>query len=320
MKQPHRTNRSHLRLTLPLTALLALPPPALLFAQTAADTEESVALPTVVVTGEKVATDSSFGTRINTALIETPQAISVVTRAEMDARGVQRLTDAVGYTAGVRPESGGIDSRTEFLTIRGYSVSGSGNSYIYLDGLRGLTGGGWTYSSFDTFGLERVEILKGPSAVLYGQVSPGGIVNAVSKRPDAAQPDSVGVQYGSFNTVQGTFDVGGGNQDGSLQFRLLGLGRDGESEIDHTDLRRTFVAPSLTWNISERTSLTFLVQHQKDEGGSTFQFLPRTGTLVSGTGGFRFDQSDFIGESDWNNYERTQYALGYQFEHAFNDT
>lgn len=233
---------------------------------------------------------------------------------------MQNLNEAVAYTAGVRPESGGIDSRTDTVTIRGYTVSGSTTSYIYLDGLRGLTGGGWTYSAFDAFGLERVEVLKGPSAVLYGQVAPGGIVNAVSKRPSAVHQDAVGVQYSSHNTIQGTFDVGGGNEDGTLLFRVVGLGRDGESEVDHTDLQRLFIAPSLTWNITDRTSLTLLTQYQKDEGGSTFQFLPRTGTLVSGTNGFRFSRSDFLGEPDWNNYERTQYALGYQFEHILNDT
>lgn len=293
--------------------------PALTFAQSAPTAEEVVKLPNLKVVGEKIAVDSALGTRINTPLVETPQTISVVTRAELDERGAQNLNEAVAYTASVRPESGGLDSRTDTLTIRGYTVSGASTSYIYLDGLRGLTGGGWTYSAFDAFGLERVEVLKGPAAVLYGQVGPGGIVNAVSKSPASFQRNSVGVQVGSHHTLQGTFDVGGADAKQTLQYRIVGLARDGESEIDATDLQRRFIAPSLTWNLSPRTSLTFLTQYQEDSGGATFQFLPKTGTLVAGTNGFRLARSTFLGESDWNNYDRTQYALGYQFEFRLND-
>ncbi len=283
------------------------------------DAASVVHLPQVEVVGEKIAVDSAVGTRINTALIETPQAVSVVTQREMEERGVQTLNDAVAYSAGVRPESGGLDSRTDTLTIRGYSVSGSGTSYVYLDGLRGLTGGGWTYSAFDPFGLERVEVLKGPAAVLYGQVGPGGIVNAVSKRPGSRAANEVAVQYGSQATLQGTFDVGGDTASKALAVRVLGLAREGEAEVDHTDLKRLFAAPSLTWNFGERGSITLLTQYQEDSGGATFQFLPKTGTLVAGTNGFRLARSTFLGEADWNNYERTQYAVGYQVDYRLTE-
>lgn len=283
-----------------------------------------VKLPHFEVNTTKVATESTVGTKINTPLLATPQSVSVVTRSEMDERGVQNLNDAVSYTAGVRPESSGMDNRTETVTIRGYSVSGFGggtNSNIYLDGLRGLSGGQWSSSSFDPFGLERVEVVKGPSAVLYGQVTPGGIINAVSKRPSAIRENSVSLQYGSNNTIEGTFDVEGGGKDDSLLYRVVGLARQGDTEIDYTDeVKRLFVAPSFTWNIDERTRLTLLTQYQKDSGGSTFQFLPKTGTLVPGLNGFRLSRSAFLGEPDWNDFTREQYALGYQLEHIFNTT
>lgn len=312
-------NQTNTQTALWLGALLCTVAPALSLAQPAPAADDVVKLPSLKVVGEKIAVDSALGTRINTPLIETPQSVSVVTQAELDERGVQNLNEAVAYVAGVRPESGGQDSRMDTVTIRGYTVSGSTTSYIYLDGLRSLTGGGWTYQAFDTFGLERVEVLKGPAAVLYGQVAPGGIVNAVSKRPDSEFRNTVGVQVSSHNTVQGTFDVGGSDAKKTLQYRVVGLARDGEAEVDDTDLQRLFIAPSLTWNLSPRASLTFLTQYQEDSGGATFQFLPKTGTLVAGTNGFRLARSTFLGESDWNNYDRTQYALGYQAEFRLND-
>lgn len=315
MKTIRSTDRRSLSLNIMfgLAGLLSLTTGA----QTSGAGDDVITLSTLQVTSAKVATDSAAGTRVNTAIVETPQSLSVITRAELDARGVQRITDAVAYTAGVQSEFQGVDSRTDTFKIRGYDAGGFTNN-IYLDGLRAPGGGQWTRAQFDPFGLERVEVLKGPSAVLYGAVSPGGVVNSVSKRPAIGLPHTVGVQVGSHNTLQGTFDVGGANADNSLLYRVVGLARDGEAEVDHTDLRRLFAAPSLTWNISRRTRLTLLAHYQKDEGGSTYQFLPQTGTLKPGANGFWLSPSTFLGEPDWNLFERTQYGLGYQFEHIVN--
>lgn len=315
------------RSTIPAFAALltALCTPSVVQAATASNSapsgpeEERVRMDGIEVRASKVATESSIGTKINSSLLTVPQSVTVITEAEMEARGVQNLNDAVSYSAGVRPESGGMDSRTETMTIRGYSVSGFGggtNSNIYLDGLRGLSGGQWTSSSFDPFGLERVEVVKGPSAVLYGQVSPGGLINVVSKRPTKDRLQQVAVQYSSHATIQGSFDVGAGLASDTLQVRLVGLARKGDTEIAHSEgLERRYVAPSLSYRLGERTQLTVLTQYQDDRGPSTFQFLPRTGTLVAGSNGFRLAPSTFLGEPDWNSFERTQFSIAYQLEH-----
>lgn len=302
-------------LTIGLMGLL----PITATAQQADMAEGVVTLEPLQIVGQKIATDSAAGTRVTTALMDTPQSLSVITRSELDTRGVQRLTDAVAYTAGVQSDFQGVDSRTDSFKIRGYDAGGFSNN-VYLDGLRAPSGGQWTRAQFDVFGLERVEVLKGPSAVLYGAVSPGGVVNSVSKRPGIGLPQTVFAQADSHGSLEGAFDVSGGSSDRTLLHRVVGLVRDGGSEVDHSDLRRLFVAPSLTWNISKRTRLTFLTQYQKDEGGSTYQFLPQTGTLKPGTNGFQLDPSTFLGEPDWNLFDRTQYGLGYQFEHILNST
>jgi len=161
-------------------------------------------------------------------------------------------------------------------------------------------------------------VVKGPSGVAYGLVTPGGLVNAVSKRPTGDPYRSLGVQYSSHDTIQGTFDFSGNTGLEALDYRIAGLYREGDAEVDHTELSRFFIAPSLTWHITDRTSLTILTQYQKDEGGATFQFLPVVGTVTRGPRGY-LDNSTFLGEPDWNVYDREQYALGYQFEHEFND-
>ena len=131
---------------------------------------EVVALDRLTVKGDRlfselfVADRSLAGTKTSTPLVETSQSLTVIGRNEMDARGVQRLTDAVSYVAGVQAEFQGIDSRVDTLKVRGFEAGGFASN-TYLDNLRAPSGGQWTRAQFDLFGLERVEVLKGPSAV-----------------------------------------------------------------------------------------------------------------------------------------------------------
>lgn len=265
-----------------------------------------------------VAKRTRAGTKTDVPLIEVPQSISVVTRQDMDDRNVQNAAEAVAYTAGVRTERAGIDSRVDDIAIRGFDASSWSNN-MYLDGVRVPLGGQWSTPQVDAYGLERVEVIKGPAAVLYGQVAPGGLVNMVSKRPTIDQTNEVMVQVSSHEQIKGAFDLGGA-LDGAGRWlgRLVGSYNEGDSQIDVTELSRTFVAPSLTILPSDNTELTLLSFYQKDDGGSTFQFLPLGGTYYPTQYG-RIDRDTFIGEPDWNTYDREQWAVGYEFSHRFND-
>lgn len=154
-----------------------------------ADANESlvpdpVDLDAVRVNAYRPAQTIGAATKTNTSLLETPQSVSVITREELDARGVQNLNEATRYNAGVLPESSGMDNRVDDLYIRGFDAGSWGNN-VMLDGLRAPSNGSdsWNRVSFNTWNLERVEVLKGPSSVLYGQLAPGGMVNQVSKTP-----------------------------------------------------------------------------------------------------------------------------------------
>lgn len=265
-----------------------------------------------------VAGRSATGTKTDTPLIETPQAISVVTADQISAQGAENIGNAVRYTAGVAGEMWGNDTRGYGLQIRGFDVW---DESFYKDGLR-LKGTDFaTFLSLDPYGAERIEVLHGPASVLYGQNSPGGIINYVSKRPTDETFQEIEVSAGSFDRYQAQFDMGGKiDEAGVLSYRLAGLFRDGEIDVDHVDDDRIFLAPSLKWQPDADTSLTLLATYQRDRTGWGIQFLPATGTVFPGLDGKRLPNSRFVGEPAFDEFNPTLAMIGYEFEHRFNDT
>lgn len=290
----------------------------------AADEQSPADLEALVVTatGKTAATSS---TKTDTPLIETPQSISVITREEMDVRAVATVSDALAYSAGVQAESFGIDSRVDEISVRGFGAGGFSSSNNFVDGLRLPSGGQWTRTAFDPFGLQQVEVLKGPSSVLYGQVAPGGLINQVSKRPTGAKHGEImlqGAGYTDLGRWQGQIagdSSGPIDADGRFLYRAVALYRDGQTQIKETSNSRLYLAPALTWNIADATSLTLLGQYQRDRGGSTYQFLPMTGTLNK-SNQRRIDVDAYLGEPDWNDFDRDQQLLAAFLQHSFTDS
>lgn len=311
---------SRRRLTVSLALALALPPAA--FAQSVPVESpdgafaDATTLDTVQVNAYRTTTHTQGATKTDTQIAETPQSVSVIAREELDARGVQNLNEAMRYVAGVSLESTGIDNRVDDFRIRGYDA-GSWSNNVTLDGMRAPQGGQWNRTMFDSWNLERVEVLKGPSAVMYGQVAPGGLVNQVSKTPTPGQEQIVRLGLDAHGQYSAAFDVGTGTGDDAHLVRLVGLYRDGDTQIDHTQQEHWFLAPSYTWQMGERTRLTLLGLYQRDDGGSTYQFLPMDGTLRPTQYG-RMKNTTFIGEPDWNTFDRTVWTAGWLFEHGFN--
>ncbi len=295
---------------LALACVLAVAAPAA-FAQNTTE------LDSVQVNAYRTTNSTSGATKTSTAIAETAQSVSVIERAELDARGVQSLNDAMRYVAGVSLESSGIDNRVDDFRIRGFDA-GSWANNVTLDGMRAPQGSQWNRSMFDSWNLARVEVLKGPSAVMYGQMAPGGMVNQVSKTPTPDQEQLLRLGVDANGQYSAAFDVGAGTSDNTHMGRLVGLYRDGNTQIKHTGQEHWFLAPSYTWQIAERTRLTLLGMYQKDDGGSTYQFLPMAGTLQPTQYGY-MKNTTFIGEPGWNTFNRTLWTAGWMFEHAFND-
>lgn len=311
-----RTVRAPSRSLLPTSIAVLLALPLAVQAQEPAATEATT-LDAVRVNAYRTITHTSGATKTDTPVAEMAKSVSVIAREELDARGVQNLNEAMRYVAGVVLESGGIDNRVDDFRIRGFDA-GSWSNNVTVDGMRAPQGGQWNRTMIDSWNLERVEVLKGPSAVMYGQVAPGGMVNQVSKTPTPDQDPVLQLGIDGNGQHSSAFDVGAASADRRHLGRLVGLYRDGDTQIKHTAQEHWFLAPSYTFQMAERTRLTLLGLYQRDDGGSTYQFLPMDGTLVATPFG-RMKNTTFIGEPGWNTYDRTIWTAGWLFEHALNE-
>lgn len=258
--------------------------------------------------GGYFANNASGATKSDRPILETAQSISVVTAEQMADRKVNRVEDAVAYTAGVRVGGSGLDPRFDTINVRGFETTQSAD---FLDGLR-QAGSGWlALPSIEAYSLERIEVLKGPASVLYGQISPGGMVNRVSKRPSLLAKNQVEVQAGNYNHRQGQFDIGGKlDEAGDVLFRTVGIYRDAEYSIEQMDNNTRLLAPSLSWQIDPDTSLTVLAQYQERQTAGS----PMT-----------YQDGDHLtkiwqGDEYFDKLEQRKWSIGYEFEHAFNET
>ncbi|KAF1070446.1 MAG: Ferrichrome outer membrane transporter/phage receptor [Pseudomonas citronellolis] len=259
-----------------------------------------------------VAKRSVTATKTDTPLHETPQSISVVSREQMQAQGVLSVNEALRYTPGV--SSYGANNRSDWYTvIRGFSPT------TYLDGLQLPNTINLASWMADPYMLERVEILRGPAGVLYGQGDPGGVINQVSKRPSSVAAHELQVQYGSDARRQLGLDSTGPLDDaGTLSYRVVMVGHEGDIRDTPWKDRRIALAPSLSWQPDDDTRLTVLASYLKDNSNAQDNFLPADGALSRSAYG-KIQRSLFTGDAQFQKYEKEQFSLGYEFEKRLND-
>lgn len=248
--------------------------------------------------------NNTVGTKTTTSLLETPQSISVVTQDQIAIRNAQGVAEALRYTAGTSTETYGQDPRGyDWVTIRGFDAFNS----RYLDGLRLQN-----YEFPEIFGLERVEVMKGPSSVLYGQSTPGGLINAVSKQPKESAFGEVTAGIATGETYETTLDAGGPlTKDGSVLYRLTGLYRSSEEDSNGfpVDAERYYIAPAITWKITPDTTITFLTSYFHTESTQTPSYASAPDGSPTGVRAF--------GYGKWDYEANDIYHLGYQLEHRF---
>ncbi|PYB76756.1 MULTISPECIES: TonB-dependent siderophore receptor [Pseudomonas] len=264
-----------------------------------------------------VAKRTGTATKSDTSVLEVPQTVNIVTAQQITAQGAQSVTEALRYTPGIT--GGGFPDRVglfDEVTSRGFLPAP-----LYLDGLHLPYGNGSTGGAMqiDPYTLERIEVLKGPASVLYGQNQPGGIINMVSKRPTATPVHEIVFGGGSQDRRYGAFDFGGPlDPQGQWLYRLTGTVTDKNGEIDYVEQKRYMLAPSLTWMPNEQLTLTLYGHFQKDNDVPEAQGLPAAGTVFNTPNG-RIKRSTFIGEPGLNSYDRDQYSLGYEVSYVLND-
>lgn len=274
----------------------------------AVQAQDAATLDKVVVVAERATT----ATKTDTALVETPQAISVVPSDLFQARGARNVQETLRYSAGVTAEAFGLDTRSDVSTVRGL------DPVQYLDGMRKI----FNYSPVarpEVYTLDRVEVLRGPSSVLYGAGGNGGIINAISKRPQFTPAGEVALQYGSYDRKQVQLDITGPlNDDGTLAGRLIAVARDSGMQTDKLPDDRALLSPSLTWRPTDDTQITFIGLFQRDKTGSSQQFLPVVSTLQA-SGARKLDVSTFLGDENYDRLDARQNAGTLLVEHRFSD-
>jgi len=261
---------------------------------------------------------SATGSKTDTPILEIPQSISVITADQVKTTGATTLKEALSYTPGVSATPWGNDSQYDWIYLRGFDAYSPG---FYQDGLQLRNSGNWAVWQTENYGIERIEYLRGPSSVLYGQNSAGGLINVVSKRPTRAPIREISAQIGTDNRRQIATDLSGqADSDGKWLYRLTALERDADLSVgDDLPNDRTYIAPSLTWRPSNDTQLTLLAEYLDMNVASNWSNFPVQGTLLPNPNG-NIPASTFWGEPDFSRYNQEQWMIGYLFEHHLNDT
>ncbi len=240
----------------------------------------------VIVTGEAEdddynVTDARVGTRTDTPIQDVPQSIQVIPQEVIEDQQIINTTDALRNVPGAVPSDSNRTFSNNF-TIRGFGGPSSTNDLFRRNGLRDSLGAA---NTGDTANIERIEVLKGPSSVLYGQGSPGGIVNLVTKQPLNEPFYAVEGIIGNHDLYRGTLDLSGPlDENQTVLYRLNVAAETSGSFVDFYDRNRYLVNPVLAWNISDKTKLTTEFEYRstqqlRDSG------LPAVGTVLDNPNG-----------------------------------
>ncbi len=265
---------------------LALPATAMAQNASAEDSED------IIVTADR----AIAATKTATALTEVPQSISVITAQEFQDRTVVDFQDIYRYSAGVAT-AGSIDSRGDFINTRGFEAA------QYLDGLKRMPD--FIYGArLEPFTLERAEVLRGPSSVLYGAGGPGGVLNAASKVPQFEFGGQAGIVVGTDDRIQGQFDITGPLGE-AVAARFVGLIRDGKTQWGTPD-DRLLINPSLRFQPSSDTDITLIGLYQEDMQGS-LGYSPLYKSYLAGSEAERVKFNFYQGDPDFNGMD-TKYS------------
>jgi iron complex outermembrane recepter protein len=266
-----------------------------------------------------VADRSMTGTKTNTPLMETPQSISVIGADQIRDQNPANVAEALRYTPGVSAQTFGSDTRNDWFQIRGFSAQDVG---LLLDGLPLASPFAFATWKIQPIGIERIDILRGPSAMLYGGGSPGGFVNIISKTPPDRPLNYVETGVNSFGNAYFSFDFGGpvptaSGPSNELYYRMTGTVKNGGTQTDFINDDSYSIAPSLRYRPDLDTSFTVLALASKDQT-RVQDFLPYVGTVVNAPFG-RIPTSLFASDPRDDYYNRETQMIGYQFEKSINE-
>jgi iron complex outermembrane recepter protein len=263
----------------------------------------------VIATGEGeeddyTVPDASSATRTDTPIRDIPQSIQVIPQEILKDQQVNRLDEALSNVSGTT--FGGTFGNTSLnFNIRGFE-----NAPVLIDGFRQF--GTFDNGASETTNLERVEVLKGPASILYGEVQPGGVINLVSKQPLAQPSYQAELQLGNREFVEPSIDFSAPlTEDGKVRYRLNAVYHHNDGFVDfEQDFNRFFIAPIVSWQIGDNTDLSFQLQYTDEEAPL------ENGLVASGNGIVDVPRDRNISEPD-DFTEKQRLNLGYDLEHRF---
>lgn len=240
----------------------------------------------------------------------TPRSVAVLNGDKLKDWQQNQLDAALRYEAGATAQTYGTDLDTnDWLKMRGLDTR------LTLDGTA-VYNTGYSHWTPNMYGVEAVEVIKGADSLTYGAAQSGGVINLITKRPTAEPKGEVNMKAGNRHERGLSADLNNtlGEQ---LRYRLVADYTKKQGELRGTWLENYYFAPSLTWDISERTALTLLASAQKDVGVPTTGFFPMQGTLQTQNG--RIDRRTNLGDPTADYLNRKQYSLGYELVHELGD-
>ena len=249
--------------------------------ETAPEADRQVAseLAEVTVTGRFIDTGASSATKQNISTLDTPFSVSAYTDDFMKSIGTTQVADLYRYMTGLQKAGNtGYD-----LTLRGFSTTDSDRNTILVDGLPGLA---VRFGSPPTVGTDHIEVVKGAASLLYGAVQPGGFVNMITKKPSSAQSTVLSIRGTTSASDRDTRVKGGDvsvdstgpiDSDRKLLYRLVAQISNDDTFRNYSYEKGVYLAPSLTWSLSERTSITGLMEYRavKSNYASLYLLAPR---------------------------------------------
>lgn len=258
-----------------------------------------------------VAEESHTATRTDTPIRDVPQSIQVITRKVIEEQRAYRLQNTLENISGINATESAA-SLYDSLIIRGFT---STDRSYYRNGLLDPFA---QFMASDTYNIRRIEVLKGPASVLYGQGDPGGIINLVTNKALPNAEYSASTTLGNYNFYRSDLNATGPlNANKTLLYRLNVAGQKANSFIDYANRDLVAVAPSLTWLIDSRTSFTVDFDYMRRWSNDPYG-LPAQGTYLPNPNG-PISRSTSTTLGSFSTFNRSSYRVGYDLSHQLND-
>lgn len=273
----------------------------------------SFELGTFYVYGNRYKNTSTLGGKINQELKKIPASIDIVTDKEIQKQGATSLSEALQYETGVLGNMMNSDPLQNKPMIRGFDL---GNKGILLEGIKDFTNVDDVIRP-DVYGLEKVEVLKGPASTFVGSGSPGGVINMKLKSPKKENFSEVETKIGSKHEKTFRFDTNEYNENKDMAIRIVGSISKKDLFIDNSTLQRTYISPSVFKQLNDKTDLTIKTFYQRDlvDGSLAPAMIQEKYSPAYGI----YPDNAFVGIPGWDKVKQKQWGLNFELNHKVNE-